>query len=168
MKKIDKKGFTLIELLATIVILGIISTVTVVSVINSYQKSKEKSEEVFIEQIKEYIGDYSSLYGAKLNYDYYADSEKCYENFDGREVCTDVVINYSKDKNIEDIADSIVSETLINPSTKIPCDSSNTDLTIYRDSDYVYCFVLDKNPDNSCISHKVENCSGIYKNWNDN
>ena len=161
-KTINNKGFTLIELLATIVILGIISTVTVVSVVNFFQKSKEKSEDVFIGQIKNYMSDYSSLYGSKLNYTGDKEYKKCYENFDD-EVCSNVILKFSKDKGIEDVENAIVDEDLVNPSTKIKCDNSNTGLTIYRDSDYVYCFALEPVGDNSCISDTISSCENIYK-----
>ena len=64
----NNKGFTLIELLATIIILGIVSTVTIVSVISYYEKSKEKAVSAFEKNIEDYVESYNAMYGSKLSY----------------------------------------------------------------------------------------------------
>lgn len=48
----NNKGFTLIELMATIILLAIVMSVTAVSVVGSINKSKEKSYDILIENIK--------------------------------------------------------------------------------------------------------------------
>lgn len=163
----NSKGFTLIELLATIVILALISTVTVVSVTGSYQKSKEKAEEAFVHQIENHGADYISLYGSGLEYNNYGKYKKCYKNYDGVDSCDDVDVVKTKEDEvgIRDISDSVANKEFVNPSTEEQCTNDNTKLTIYRDSDFVYCFTLEPVGDNSCISDKIDTCSGIYSNW---
>ena len=56
--KEKKKGFTLVELLATIVILGIVLTITGYIVITSVDKSKEKSYKVTINNIEKNASTY--------------------------------------------------------------------------------------------------------------
>ena len=51
----NNKGFTLIELLATIVVLGIIVSVTVVITNVNMGKAKEKAEEVFIDTLDDAV-----------------------------------------------------------------------------------------------------------------
>ena len=47
----NKKGFTLVELLAVIIILGIIATITVVSVTDILSTSKDSTHDVKVKQI---------------------------------------------------------------------------------------------------------------------
>ena len=84
----NKKGFTLVELLATIVILGIISTVTIVTVTEYYQRSKEKTEDAFKKQVEGYVYDYITLSGSKLAYvnSGYTNLQKCYKDVED-EIC---------------------------------------------------------------------------------
>lgn len=48
----NKKGFTLIELLAIIVVMGIVAVLVAPNIIKSFNKSKEKSYDILIENIK--------------------------------------------------------------------------------------------------------------------
>lgn len=58
----NNKGFTLIELLAVIVLLGVVTSITIVAVNASYKKAKEKGEEVFVSNVvkatESYIAEY--------------------------------------------------------------------------------------------------------------
>ena len=62
MNNLNNKGFTLVELLATIVILGIISTIAVVSIDKMLDHSKEVECDSILQSItnaaKEYVSDY--------------------------------------------------------------------------------------------------------------
>ena len=52
MKKLNNKGFTLVEVLAVIVIIAIIGGIAVPNIISTINTSKNKSEEILIENIK--------------------------------------------------------------------------------------------------------------------
>ena len=58
MLKINKNGFTLVELLATIVVLGILITITIYIATNVINRSKEKSYLVTINEIEKNAGNY--------------------------------------------------------------------------------------------------------------
>lgn len=162
MEKISNKGFTLIEMLAAIVILSLLATFTFVLVTNAFDKSKEKAEEAFYKQVENYVEDYISLSGSKLKYKNGVEKEKCHVGFDKNEVCETITL-YSSDLGFEDVMNTIVGEMLVNPSSKVECSNSNTNLTIYRDSDFVYCFKLVKEGTDSCINNTIDTCSSIYR-----
>ena len=48
----NRKGFTLIELLAIIVVIGIVAVLVAPSIVNSFNKSKEKAYNILIDNIK--------------------------------------------------------------------------------------------------------------------
>jgi len=170
-RKLNNKGLTLVELLVTMVILAIISSVTIVAVINYYQNSEEKAQKVFMKQIENYVNDYVSLMGSKLQYIDYNNFngtaiQKCYENFESKDVCEDVMLKKTIDVGIEEISNSVVNSELVNPSTEISCTNDNTKLTIYRDNDFVHCFTFEStNSNNSCIGETINTCKNIFKNF---
>ena len=68
MKKLNKKGFTLIELIAVIVILSIILVFVVPNLLDTYKRSKLKTEKAFVDQLSKGIESYITLYNADLNF----------------------------------------------------------------------------------------------------
>ena len=52
MKKINNKGFTLVEVLAVIVIVAILGGIAVPNILSTINSSKNKSEEILIDNIK--------------------------------------------------------------------------------------------------------------------
>lgn len=167
MKK-NNKGFTLIELLATIVILGLLAAITITSLTGYYQKSKEKANEAFKEQLVDYVNDYIALYGGTL-FDNTAISStkyKCYNDpgRNNKKTCTQVILKEaSKKPTIESIATNFTNKDIKNPSTKVECTNDNLTITIYRDSDYVYCQKLEPNNSSSCIDETIDTCDDIFK-----
>lgn len=156
----NNKGFTLVELLATIVILGLLSIITIVSVTKYYEKSKENAVSAFEKNIVTSLESYVSIYGSRL----FCSScgiesrtvQKCY--YSGSELkCEDTILNKSGILFQELYDKNITGDDLINPSTKVKCDTGN--ISIYRDSDYVYCFIIDEN---NC-SNKINTCKNKYK-----
>jgi len=168
--KFNNKGFTLIELLATIVILGLISTITIVAVTGYLEKSKEKGEESFYHQLEGYVESYIALYGGELDFnnDSYDNIKKCHKQLSG-DVCESTILKSEYDTTLKSVLDSVVGETVKNPKTEKVCGLStggvyNEELIIYRDTDYVYCFTIEpKNSEASCISKKISTCEKIYK-----
>ena len=176
-KKLDKKGFTLIELLATIVILAVISSITIVSVTSYYKKGREKTEEIFVEQLKDYVKDYVALNGSSHNFsESLGEKSKCYKTIEGEGYnCNDKVILYKDPTQITliKILNNMTNKDVLNPNTKASC-TENDKVTLYRDSDYVYCFVIESISNNTCIpkiekteyeegKYKIDTCSEIYK-----
>lgn len=168
----NNKGFTLIELLATIVILALISTVVFISVTDTYNKSKDKAEEAFYEQIGTYMDDYITmggskgktynLYGSGTYRKYYCiafdeDGSCIEEKFD------EITLKYSNDFKIETIASEVTDDKLVNPKTEVECTNTNTNITVYRDSDSVYCHVIVPAGTNSCINRTISSCVDRYK-----
>lgn len=167
----NNKGFTLVELLATIAILSIITIVTIVSVTSYYDKSRKKTEEIFNSNLINYTMDLISLNGAKnkkfttdKNYNY----QKCYTS-NSKIICKDTIIEYSNNYTIEEVEENITNENIINPVTKKKCTNNNLDITIYRDSDFVYCTTISpKDEENSCINNIITNCNDKYKDTETN
>ena len=54
----NRKGFTLIELLAVIILIGLVATLIMPTAINSLKESKQKSYEIFIENVKTAAANY--------------------------------------------------------------------------------------------------------------
>ena len=167
--KINNKGFTLIELLATIVILSLITTVTVVTVLGAIERSKEKSEEAFVKQIENYIDEYIAVEGSKLKYFSSGTKKKCHKGATGTDICNSVDLYKVNDIiDIKKISDEYSDSGIVNPTTKEACNASNTKLTIYRDSDFVYCFEFKKSGTGvSCITENqtINTCEKLYENW---
>lgn len=177
-KKLNKKGFTLIELLATVVILAVVSSVTIVAVTSYYKKGREKAEEIFVEQLKDYVKDYISLYGSSHNFsESLGEKNKCYKTIEGDGYnCNNKVILYRdpSSKDLDNIMENMTNKDILNPNTKASC-TEHDKVTLYRDSDYVYCFVIEANSVDTCVpridslydetsgKYKIDTCSEIYK-----
>ena len=164
-KKINNKGFTLIELLATIVLLAIISSITIISITGAYGSSKEKAEEAFTKEVENFVEDYISLNSSKIIFDdNYLSKKKCHNDSEGNRVCNSVKLFPNRNTiGIENVASVITGEDFINPSSEKKCTNSNTKLTIYRDTDFVCCFVIEKENDTSCLVQSINTCDGIFE-----
>lgn len=62
MKKLNRKGFTLVELLAVIVILAIVVGITLVTVLPTLQKSRDKAFQLTADTAAEYYQKQYDLY----------------------------------------------------------------------------------------------------------
>ena len=144
-------GFTLVELLATLVILGIVIGITIITVSNSFKNAKTKTEDVFVKTIEDALS-------------IYIDSDARSLSFSSTPVCalnkTHGYVNVYKATDIvtfDDVVNSsyrpITIDDLVNPANEeVKCDSSVT-LNIYRDNDYVYYYKFSKN-DFNCLINK--------------
>lgn len=138
----NNKGFTLIELLAVLVILAIVAGITFGIVNVDFDKTKEKTEEVFVDTIRDAMDIYLASDAKKLNF-----SEKCSNKINKKHGNIDV---YKVDTNFLAVINSnyhpITQADLINPGNKnVTCnDANNIAISIYRDSDYVYYYKINK------------------------
>lgn len=180
----NNKGFTLIELLAVIIVLAIVSSITVMAVNGSFSNAKVRSEKVFINNVTKAVDAYiaenmTSGWGAD-----YAGNYVKYES--AKNECDDVstkcyVKVYRKSFKFQEVIDSgyLKEKEVVNPNNKEKnadgtdkaCYDDSTEVKVYRDSDYVYCFMvklgcLDKNGKAGVINtcpFKDTN-SGLYTN----
>ena len=163
----NRKGFTLIELLAVIVILGIILTFAVPSIINIYKDSKLKTEEMFLNELSKSIDSYVSLEASSFIYGesfsanktltktvYNRDTKK----YEKKEMTLPVTVS-STNVSIQSIIDyGLIKENdYINPGNKnATCEKTTKIVEVYRDSDYVYCYKVNKNALN-CLTAEYKN-----------
>ena len=158
----NNKGFTLIELLATIVVLTIVAGI-VFAVINvDFGRAKEKSEEVFVDTIKDAIKIYLDTDAKKL------DGYTLLKEEDGNNCVIKKrngnVSVYRMVIDMKDIIDSsytpITQNDLVNPANKdVKCaNADDITVSIYRDDDYVYYYSVSKS-DFNCL----KNIGGDYK-----
>ena len=143
----NNKGFTLVELLATIIILGLITGISVMSYISYLNNAKSKTEEVFKKNISDYIDAFITLNTNKLTDDTLVGNNVYSQKYNKHSITFQDII----DNNI------ITTNNLKNSVNKKTC-SINTNITIYRDNNYVYCFVVELD----CLDssdNRLTNCS---------
>lgn len=151
----DNKGFTLIELLAVIIVLAIVSSITIMAVNGSYSNAKVKSERVFINNVTKAVEAYidenmTSGWGGDFAGDYLKydiDKNEC----DDSTTYCDVDV-YKRSFPFQKVIDSgyLKKDEVVNPNNKEKnadgtdkaCYDDSTEVMVYRDSDYVYCFMV--------------------------
>ena len=143
----NKKGFTLVELLATLVILGIIVGITIISVSGLFKRAKEKSEDIFVDTIKDAMDMYLNSKG-DMDEDLPSSSwQLCSNTIDKTFGSVKV---YKATTYFSSIINSqynpITQEDLVNPANEnVSCNlASNINVNIYRDDDYVYYYSITK------------------------
>lgn len=153
----NRKGFTLVELLAVIVILGVIGGIATVSVLSTINKSKDKSEKIFVSKLSTLIEEYLDLYSGELQESGTAEYtfKKCKVkncNTSDESKSYSVTAKELSKKNsssvtIDDlIAKGLINEEdLINPKNKEKCFNSSveTNVRVFRDNEYVYYYYVD-------------------------
>lgn len=157
----NKKGFTLVELLAVIVVLGIITGITVISVNSFFGKAKEKTEDVFISTITDALDMYLTYDAPKLTFNSCNKSNKLNKS-NGKKVdvsYTEISLNDLINSNYKPLSES----DLVNPANKEEkCYTNLSDIKIriYRDTDYVYYYSLNN------YSNEEYNFQCLIKNKN--
>ena len=136
----NKKGFTLVELLATFAVLGIVITITIVSMGDIFKNTKAKTEDAFVDTIEDAIEMYLSSDAKNLNFSNVC-TKKLNKSFGDRNV-------YSKTITFNNIINSsykpIKEDEFINPADENAICNKNAVITIYRDEDYVYYYSVNK------------------------
>ncbi len=139
----NRKGFTLVELLATLVVLGIIVGITIVSVNGIFGSAKNKTQSVFEENIKDVLGAYINMNLRDFEFN---NVEECTVNK------THGVVNIYKAKEvisfndiISDDSKLITAEDMVNPANEdMPCNLDAKVISIYKDEDYIYYYSINK------------------------
>ena len=150
----NKKGFTLIELLAVIVVLGLVLIISVPNLTDVYKNSKLKTEEIFIDKLSKKIEEYIDFNKDTLSFEKEADPKTKKVPNSG----STVVTVWKGNTSFQDLLDSklVTKGDFIDPNTKKNCSEGNGIIEVYKDTDYVYCFVVRKKSFNieetSCLS----------------
>ena len=145
----NRKGFTLIEVLVVIIVLGIVLLIAGPSLLNVYEDSKLKSEEIFIKRLSQSIDGYIKLNGNDISFISDGTANKTEEG-------ASYQVNIYKGRIFENgiertivvndiIVDNLLSqEDYKNAGNKDEqCDIS-AEIEVYKDSDYVYCYKVEK------------------------
>lgn len=161
----DNKGFTLIELLATVVVLGLVMGITAHSVLGVIEKSKDKSEKIFVDKLENSIDAYIS--DARTRKELQIDSKvneisytKC--KLDDKDKCSnekytdDVTVVKMESFKLSGIKNLIQNKDIINPKNKTECDLNNVYVDLYRDSDMVYYYYANLKALDCDVSKKYE------------
>lgn len=164
----DNKGFTLIELLATVVVLGLVMGITAHSVLGVIEKSKDKSEKIFVDKLENSIDAYISEARTKNDLESNDSSssysyKKC-KLYDHNGDCINGGSYISKvyEMNtfkLSEISNSnlIQNKDIINPKNKTKkCELNNVDVYLYRDSDMVYYYYADLSKLKCDVSEKYQ------------
>ena len=156
----NKKGFTLIELLATIMVLGIIAGIVLITTTGGVGRARDKTEAVFIKTISDALDIYLDSDARNLSF-----TTQCTNSLDkAHKVGVKV---YKTTVTFDQVMNSTYSPISVldmhNPANKGNDNYQCTNLdkvsvSIYRDEDYVYYYAVDKNKFN-CL-----NTSGTITN----
>ena len=172
----NNKGFTLIELVATLVILGLVASLGLYSMNFNMNKAKEKTEEVFVDSLRDAIDVYLSSEFKNLQYEYekkddgtkekkpcngklnkkHNDEVRVYEYFDEYKILDDGSIKKEKVR-FSDIINSsynpLTESEFVNPANEdVTCDV-DAEITIYRDEDFVYYYSIYKRDLDCLLNH---------------
>ena len=147
--KMNRRGFTLIELLATLVVLGIITGIVLVSSTSLFKDKKSDTEDVFVDTLKDAIKIYiDELGGVELNGDPVCTIEKSiHPNEVGiYEVETITFRNITNSKY-----KPLTEKDMINPANKGKECNIDAEIHIYADSDFAYYYKF-TGSDLKCLS----------------
>ena len=141
----NRRGFTLVELLATLVVLGIIMGIVVVSVNGNFGEAKNQTEEVFIATIEDALDIYLDSGAKKLKFPSKPEESiytlnKTHGSVSVFKTNDDVTFYNVIDSEFHPIAES----DLVNPANRDEACANSKDITvnIYRDSDFVYYYSI--------------------------
>lgn len=149
----NNKGFTLVELLATLVVLSIVIGISIAAMNFDFGFAKKKTEEVFIDTIKDAMEVYTSSDGRNLSFvlDTKSDGSVCTISKKRGDIKVyKAVTDFSKVINSK--YKPITEKDLINPANEDVNCNVNATITIYRDEDFVYYYSIDKN-DLRCLNN---------------
>lgn len=139
----NRKGFTLIELLAVIVVLRLVLLISVPIISDAYTKSKIKSEEVFVDRLTQAIDSYVKLNSDTMSFS--CKSDRC----EGRKTENGKEYDITYQKGVITINDIIkdgilTQKDFVNAGNKKTTCNTTTEVEVYKDSDFVYCYKVHK------------------------
>ena len=159
---LNNKGFTLLEMMLVIVILSIIMAITVPSLIGYFDQSKDTSEQVFMDEMEDVVSNFISLrmlgfQPTSQTISFYKCDNPCLDETDCRQSLA-TKVNLGREVTLNDVANAGVVNAgdLINPKTEKKC-NLNTLVDIYKDSDSVYCFMIEADG-SDCLSEDINSC----------
>ena len=158
----NNKGFTIVELLATLVVLAIVVGITFAIVNTDFGKTKAKTEELFVDTIRDAMDMYLSSNAKDLTF------------VDSGSECTmsknhGIVKVYKAVTNFSSVINSdyhpITQDDLVNPADedKDCANASDIEISIYRDEDYVYYYKIDKS-EFKCLKNIGEGYDSFISN----
>ena len=132
----NREGFTLIELLGVIILLGVIASVSIVTVNYGLDEAKKETEEVFVKTLRDAVNMYMDVDAKTLMF---STSKSCVISklIDNADVYKANEITFNEIINSE--YSPIVAGEMVNPANEKQC-NVNAKITIYRDEDYVYYY----------------------------
>ena len=160
----NKKGFTLVELIATLVVLGIVASITVVSISSIFGSTKEKTEDVFVETIKDALDMYLASNAKEIK-----DWTEC-ENTLDKSYKTKVKVYKTSVNMGKVIATGVLTEDdFYNPATDSKCPAEGSfdklgdiSVLVYKDEDHVYYYSVNK-VDFGCLNDEAGVISNLPK-----
>ena len=144
-----KNGFTLVELLATLVILGIVLSITIVTVNGGFRSAKDKTEDVFVKTIEDALNIYIDSDAKRLNYN---NEVGCIKKTHGSVKIYKASGSLSFNNVINSDYSPITASDLVNPANEGVSCNSMAPIEIYRDNDYVYYYKVAKNSFNCLLN----------------
>ena len=146
----NRKGFTLIELLAVLVVLGIVLVISIPSITDAYKNSKIKSEEAFTQRLSQIIDSYVKLNSDEFIFESAGTANK-EEDDSIYQVniwkASIIVENIKSEITVQNVIDDklILEKDYVNPGNKDVKCNSNAEIEVYKDSDFVYCYKVERN-----------------------
>ena len=151
----NNKGFTLVELLATLVILSLVVGLALISFNFNFGKAKEKTEEVFVDTLRDAVDVYLSSEFGNLIVDKECSRTLQKEYDSSVKVVKMIAIKFN------DVINSsykpLVKSEFVNPANEDVVCNINASIDVYRDEDYVYYYSINKS-DLGCL----KNTDGDY------
>ena len=152
----NNKGYTLVELIATVVILSIVMGIVANGVIGIINRSKEKSEKIFVDKLENVIQTYINNNRLDWQIDNsfatkefnkcrrIKDDGDCYSDIETTQVDLYKIKDSFSLSSLEDDR-YIKGAKIINPKNKKNClsDDKNALVDLYKDSDSVYYYYVD-------------------------
>ena len=148
----NKKGFTLVELLATIVLLGVIAGIVVITVNTGFGNAKKKTEEIFVSTLQDaldvYLDTDARQLSGKNDVGYV---KKTHGNVRiyliGTVSFNDVINSSMSPLNEDDFVNPAKEDGTCNTTSNL----ENAIIEIYRDADYVYYYKFEKGELDNCF-----------------